>query len=1115
LFAFWEIQLRFFARIFFLLAALQIAHVVAYGASSRSSQYFFNRADFATGQYPHGVAIADMNSDGRADLIVANTSDGSVSVLLGQTDGTFGAKTDFPVTGSPANLIAGDFDGDGKIDVAVTVPSGVMILRGNGDGTLNSPVAYSTANTPYLLAPSDFNHDGKLDLVVGGNCSTSGTTCGLVGVLLGNGDGTFQPEKDTPAGGVPSAMTVLDLNGDGIPDLTLANEALNSVTGGTPGVVSVLLGNGDGTFKAAVNYPSGSNIAGIAAGDATGDKIPDLVVSHYFSPTITVLKGNGDGSFQAEQQISTDSSLGSAYLELLDLNNDGKVDLLMSSVDNSGAAVLLGNGDGTFQPAEVYATGGQPYFFATADVNGDQNIDICVVDSYGNYITVLLGNGDGTFSPRKNLPLGNSQPNVDSAVIGDFDGDGKPDVAVSVQTGLAVLLGNGNGTFKQSLVTNTTAQSLSSTSAADFNRDGHVDLLLNGTTLLLGRGDGTFGTPIKMNSDSSTRSFVVGDFNGDGYPDVVDVGNGFLESQPMQILLGNGDGSFQPVRRFWSLSTIPDKVVAADFNHDGKLDLALTVNPNGVAVLLGNGDGSFADPIIYPTDDLPSGLTVADVNGDGAPDLIATGNKVDVFLGKGDGTFPSRVDYVVSGFPDQPATGDFDGDGKLDIAVTANAGGPGYLEILFGNGDGTFQGPISSADDAPVGAPVVVSDLNGDGIDDLLVAARNGSLFLSSPLATVSPSWLNFGTVANGVKSDSLAITVTNSGNGPLHVTGATVAAPFVVEQPMCQVALTRLANCTVPVALSPVTLGVQSGQVLVQEDALNSKPVVLVRGTAATPTLTLSAASITFSGQAVGTSSAAQTIILTNTSPVAVAFTSITANGQFAATSQCGTSLVPGATCSISVVFTPSNIGTQNGSLRIADDAAGTPQSISLTGTGFAALSITTQSSGSTSAVVKSGQPATYALTLAAGPGFSGTVSLACSGAPTDASCTMSPSSMILAGGGTGDFTVTVATSQQVANDQRRVSNVQLACFGLLPCAVLLPIVWWLRRSRLGMQSLLPLVLLTAAQFMLMGCSGGSSASTKPTPSQTTVNPGTYQMTITATSGSTSSTKLITLNVQ
>jgi hypothetical protein len=167
---------------------------------------------------------------------------------------------------------------------------------------------------------------------------------------------------------------VADLNGDGVPDLAVANMATNSYDGGTPGLVSVLLGNGDGTLPAPVNYASETNIAGIAAGDVTGDKVPDLIVTHYAGDTVTVLPGNGDGTFQAEQSISTDTSLGSAYIQLLDVNKDGKLDLVMSSVDNSGVAVLLGNGDGTLQPTQVYATGNQPYFFAAADVSGDGNL---------------------------------------------------------------------------------------------------------------------------------------------------------------------------------------------------------------------------------------------------------------------------------------------------------------------------------------------------------------------------------------------------------------------------------------------------------------------------------------------------------------------------------------------------------------------------------------------------------------------------------------------------------------------------------------------------------------------------------------------------------------------
>jgi len=651
--------LRLSAGVLSLLAVLFFTDLMAYGFSSQPSQYFFNRADFATGKSPRGVAIADMNGDGRADMVVANSSDASISVLLGQSDGTFGAKTDFPAESFPGTLVIGDFNNDGKMDVAVTATTGVVVLLGKGDGTLGSPTNYTLEAPPFLLAVADFNHDGKLDLAAAGSCG--GTTCGFAGIMLGNGDGTFQAEKDYPAGGVPSAFTAFDLNGDGIPDLTFANMATNSVSGGTPGLTSVLLGNGDGTFQAAVNYPSGANIAGIAAGDVTGDKIPDLVVSHWFDATIALQKGNGDGTFQPEQQISTDISLGSQFLQLIDLNGDGKLDLLMSSVDNGGAAVLMGNGDGTFQPFEAYATGGQPYFFAVADVNGDRNNDLAVSDSYGNYATILLGNGDGTFSPRKNLPVDSLLASintlnayVNSATLGDFDGDGKLDVAVSLSTqpGIAVLPGNGDGTFREPL---TSVSILSGTvipsSAADFNRDGHLDLLVSGTTLLPGKGDGTFGTPISVNSDSDICSFVVGDFNGDGYPDLVDVGNGYDESQPLQVFLGNGDGTFQPARRSWNLTSIPDQSVAGDFNHDGKLDLAFTVlsNASSIAVLLGNGDGSFATPVFYPTDDLLRSLTVADLNKDGNLDLIASANKVDVFLGKGDGTFPNRVDYAVTG----------------------------------------------------------------------------------------------------------------------------------------------------------------------------------------------------------------------------------------------------------------------------------------------------------------------------------------------------------------------------------------------------------------------------------------------------------------------------------
>ena len=156
--------MRLSAGFLLLLFAFQNHFVRAQSAASPAAQYFFNKASFPTGKSPEGIAIADMNGDGRPDLIVANANGPSVSILLGQSDGTFGAKTDFSLQESPGVLVASDFNSDGKIDIAVTGRSGVTVVPGNGDGTLGTPVTYPSANAPFLLAVSDFNHDGKQDL---------------------------------------------------------------------------------------------------------------------------------------------------------------------------------------------------------------------------------------------------------------------------------------------------------------------------------------------------------------------------------------------------------------------------------------------------------------------------------------------------------------------------------------------------------------------------------------------------------------------------------------------------------------------------------------------------------------------------------------------------------------------------------------------------------------------------------------------------------------------------------------------------------------------------------------------------------------------------------------
>jgi hypothetical protein len=829
----------------FLVSCLIPVATGLYGALAvaATQQYVLNRLDLPTGNRPSGTAIADVNGDGRQDLIVVNQADGTVSVLLGMPDGTFGSRTDVSAGTGPYGIVIGDFNEDGKIDIAVTNSCGptcgnISILLGNGDGTFKAPVSYPTGPSPMGLVVADFNRDGHADIAVVDNC---GTSCGFVSVLLGKGDGTFQLKTDYAVGQSPGALVAADLNGDGKIDIAVANSS-NSI--------SILIGNGDGTFRAAVDYPSANAPAFLAVGDLNGDNIPDLVVTHNDAPwAATMLFGNGDGTFQPEQVIPMQAggSIATAPVQIVDLNADGKQDLVFSSVFQGGALIFLGNGDGTFQGPSNFSTGSYPFAFSVADVNGDGNKDLIVADQESNHVTVLLGNGDGTFSPRRDLPPGPSSPvqqSPQAAIIADFNGDGIPDLALSeanpgynIYGTLTVLLGKGSGMFEPPV--GTSSPGAFAMASADFNGDGRLDLVISdgsGAAVMLGNGDGTFGTPLQILNTigSPARAVLTGDFNNDGKPDVIVVANGFLQSNPIYVFLGNGDGTFQAPRQFWSSTSIPTGIAAADFNHDGKLDLVLTLNPTGIAVILGNGDGSFQTPTLYPTDQMvPGGPWIADLNGDGIPDIVATGDQVDVYLGKGDGTFANPVYYNGGNFPGSVVTGDFNGDGKMDIAVAAQGvGAVGGLEILLGNGDGTFQAPVEIADGAFAGR-IAAGDLNQDGTTDVVVAGgANGAIFMSGPLVTIGPTPLNFGSVSVGNTSAPQTITMANNGDGPMAITGATTSAGFSLKN-SCGNTLAQRASCTLSVTFAPANVGAAVGTLTVSDNAPRGKQVVALSGTA------------------------------------------------------------------------------------------------------------------------------------------------------------------------------------------------------------------------------------------------------------------------------------------
>jgi VCBS repeat protein len=792
-------------------------------------QYTFGRHDFQTGTFPSGVVAADVNGDGKEDVIVANQLDNTVSVFLGQPNGIFGARQNFPTAAGPVALVVADFNHDGKLDLAVVASSAnvVSVLLGNGNGTFRPAVNYPTGQGPYALAAGDFNHDGNVDLAVVDSCGPNSCS-NTVSILLAKADGTFQSKKDYPVGATPIAIAAHDLNGDGNLDLAVANSGGNSI--------SILLGNANGTFKPSIEAATEAAPCGIAIADFDGDKIPDLAVTHQNAPwALTVLKGNGNGTFQTEQQVA--QLVDTNEVVAVDVNRDGKTDLVLTVVSQGGALIFIGKGDGTFQSPVNYTTGTYAYGLAVQDVNGDGNRDLVVTDQESHYLTVLLGNGDGTFGPRTTLPSASNNPldqGSQASVIGDFNGDGVPDLVMADYTGVLLFLGAGKGKFGKPIAVD--SYQANAVVAGDFNGDGRLDLALatSKVEVLLGNGNGTFTQSAELTLASPVRgAFVVGDFNNDGYQDLVVVGNGFLQPNPIYLFLGRGDGTFQTPKQFWSSSSIPFAIASGDFNHDGRLDLVVMLGGTGIAVLLGNGDGTFQSPVSYSTDLPPNGLAVADVNGDGILDILATGDLLDVFLGKGDGTFAQRIDYPAGNFPGSVTTGDFNGDGILDVAVAAEGSGAmGNLEIMLGTGGGKFAAPVEVASPGADFFPLTAGDLNQDGTTDLVTAgAGGGSLFLSGPVATVSPTILDFGAIKVGNTSTPRTITLVNTGNASLKVNTVTATSGYKVIADTCGSPVKQRSFCSFKIEFIPVVSGAYIGILSIGDNAPRGKQTVTLLG--------------------------------------------------------------------------------------------------------------------------------------------------------------------------------------------------------------------------------------------------------------------------------------------
>jgi hypothetical protein len=833
------------------------------------------------------------------------------------------------------------------------------------------------------IAQGDFNGDGRLDFAViddfNGNCFGTQTYCYEIAIHLAQPDGSYTlansfliPGDGAYSNGYANSLAVADVNGDGKLDLVYV--AQYNATAGYPNMLVVQYGNGDGTFQNPIQSVTPSvNPTSVVLGDFNKDGKLDAAVTDSSVSDVYVHIANSDGTFQAGVPYALKGVSGSCSASQVitaDFRKVGKLDLAVGCAYNgeTGTDVLLGNGDGTFASAVLYSAGASG--IAAADMNNDGKLDLIVTGPPGNDVSVLIGKGDGTFktTPISTPVSGNI---AGSIVVADLNGDGKLDVAMSGGwTGVLVLLGNGLGGFKSPSYAygNAQGESFLGLLVGDYNLDGKPDLAAvsyietgESFSILTNNGDGTFGSESDLLAGYGPQQVVTGDFNGDGKLDLAVSGYSTGGSASIVgIYLGKGTGAFaSPVA--YPVGNNPGAMVAADFNHDGKLDLAVVNNnDNTVSILLGNGNGTFAPQVTYAIgaqggSGVPNAIAAADLNKDGKLDLVISDTadtNITVLLGNGDGTFkPATFWSTGQTVNTGVAIADFNGDGKLDIAVASLYPGSlgGQVALFFGNGDGTFQpatylNPPTGVSNYQV-LSVAASDLRGNGISDLLVTNGNsypgGGFFVypgngDGTFGAPIPNYGNAGYAIqfadfNGDGKLDVAFAGTNSYTGISLGNGDGTFQPqmmYQVPHRDANIFATSVAVGDFNHDGSP-DLAVASGNV-----GNNGFLTIILSN----PVAVFSASNLNFGTVKVG-SSTPLSLTVTDQSPTKLTIKSVTITGpaatDYSQTNSCGKKVAPHGNCTVTVTFKPGVTGARNATLNFADSSVGKTRTVPLLGVG------------------------------------------------------------------------------------------------------------------------------------------------------------------------------------
>jgi hypothetical protein len=668
----------------------------------------------------------------------------------------FATWTGYEVGRNPQAVTAADFNGDGAPDVAYGhlsfVHNTIAVQLNLGDGTMGNVASYPAQDQTNDIVASDLNGDGHVDLVaISEGLSERGN---VIDVYLNRGAGTFQ--HTTASGGDgPTGLAVADLNGDGHPDLALANNSFGDQ--GT--TVGVLLGNGNGTFRPEARYTAGPGVYGIAAADLNGDGHVDLVAARATSDElayhITLFENTGAGAFAVAGEATVPGMPSRVPIQPVvsaaDFDGDGRVDLAAGAKLDNKIAVLRNQGGFAFARTLHRASFGSTNLLAR-DLNGDGAPDLVQAAAFGGTqstgeIAVLMNDGHGALDTLTHLNQGTQPTDVDAA---DFTGDGRPDLAVAnEQSGTGSITPQlSNGRFAHAPVYRAARLLPFDSASADFNGDGHVDMALDeiditssghdAVAIMTNDGNGrmAFTQTLPSGTDSNPKTIVAADLNGDGHPDLAWTPEVFVGNYQVAVALNKGNGAFGPVKLYPLQSCGTGHVSAIDVNDDGALDLVVANDRSGpsdfcmrvartIRIALNNGNGTFQPDYGVELGSLNEMAAGGDFNGDGIVDLVVTDAITYVVFGTGNGQFGAATPYKSRG--NEVAVGDFNGDGHPDAATSD--GSLQSMWIMLNKGNGTFgltDHPGEKIFGYLTGNAVSLGDVDGDGHTDVAVSDAQG-----------------------------------------------------------------------------------------------------------------------------------------------------------------------------------------------------------------------------------------------------------------------------------------------------------------------------------------------------------------------------------------------------